>query len=171
MTAAAWITLGLATASFVVSSLVVSRVPSRIAVHWDAAGRADGFASRTLCLSGLPSLIGAVALLFLFPSRKVVDNTGYQQGVDSLLVAVAGLMLAVHVLIVVASLEAGHEISMVWLMALLGVFFMVCLYRPLRGVAPCNRTYNATPRQLRLSAPPCQCFRRITSPESARRGR
>jgi len=117
-----WATAGLAAAASAVSYAVWTGVPDPMPIHWSASGRADGYASRSLTLMILPALMALIAALIQVPSKV---DANYRRGLDVLMIVVAALLFAVHLLVVLTALEAGHKIPMAWLLVLLGVFFIV----------------------------------------------
>ena len=65
---------------FLVSAFFYPRVPDRIAIHWNAAGVADGYGSKTFGLFGLPAImLGAVifvgVMLKLDPRSRNIDRS------------------------------------------------------------------------------------------------
>lgn len=117
-------TSAMAAAAILASAASWARLPEPMVIHWDAAGRADGFASRALSLSLLPALMSLLALVLRLPPAGLEQGKP-RDGVDRAMVLVAALMLAVHLLIIVTSLEAGQTIPSALLLGMLGAFFVM----------------------------------------------
>eukprot|EP00962_Isochrysis_galbana_P023794 scaffold7237_cov137-Isochrysis_galbana.AAC.2 len=121
-----WTAAGFTAAAILLSIAARSHVPNPMPIHWNASGQPDGYASRVVSLSLLPVLMGIMTLLLHVPTKivtddgkprrsvdviMVVDDGRSRQNVDAVMVACTGIMLAVHVLIVLTSLEGGQAIS------------------------------------------------------------
>ncbi len=65
---------------FILSAAFYSRLPERMAIHWDAAGNANGFASKTMAAFGVPALFVAAILFVNFristdPNQQNIDRS------------------------------------------------------------------------------------------------
>lgn len=70
----------LTVAPFAVSGVFYSRVPDRVAVHWDINGQANGFASKQFGLFALPTiLLGSILLVNVVfavdPKHQNIDRS------------------------------------------------------------------------------------------------
>ena len=108
---------------FLISAAFYSRVPDRIAVHWDAAGVANGYGSKAFGLFFLPAvMLGAAVLvsvmLRLDPRSRNIDRSPQmKRAVLWFLVALANVM---DVLIILNALNFRFNMSAV-VFALVGL--------------------------------------------------
>lgn len=70
----------LAVAPFAASAALYSRLPKQVAIHFDAEGNANGFASRAFAAFGLPALFFGLlvfvnAMLYLDPKWKNINHS------------------------------------------------------------------------------------------------
>jgi uncharacterized membrane protein len=86
-------------------------------IHWNAFGQPDSYAARWVSLSLLPLLMGITTVLLHIPTKTVVDDGKSRNNVDAVMLVVAGMMLGVHLLVIVTSVQA---ISTAWVLALMG---------------------------------------------------
>lgn len=108
---------------FLISAAFYSRVPDRIAVHWDGAGVANGYGSKTFGLFALPAIMFAAAVLVsvmlkLDPrSQNISRSPQMKRAVQWFLVLLANAM---DVLIILNALNVRFNMSMI-VMALVGI--------------------------------------------------
>ena len=106
------IALALAAVAAVAGVVARPDLPADVAIHWDAAGRADGFAPRWVALTLLPAL--AVVLLTLFSVLPRIDPLGenirqFRPTYDWFAVLTVGVLAYAHG--VVLALNLGYEFS------------------------------------------------------------
>lgn len=108
---------------FLISAAFYSRVPDRIAVHWDAAGAANGYGSKAFGLFSLPAImLGAAVLvnvmLRLDPRSRNIDRSPKMKlAVRWFLVLLANVM---DVLIILNALDFRFNMSAA-VFALIGI--------------------------------------------------
>ena len=109
---------------FVILAVVWTQLPESVPIHWDAAGKADGYGAKSslLWLAALPLFIVAV----FFFIKKVDPKQKLQQmgkKIDALELILTGLMLAIAVFGIYSSVK--QESSMPSLAIIFGVFFVL----------------------------------------------
>jgi uncharacterized membrane protein len=77
----------LAVVPFLISAAFYSRLPETVAVHWNAAGQPNGYASKTFAAFGLPAIMfGAILLVNLTlrfdPRRQNIDRSPQMKAVS-----------------------------------------------------------------------------------------
>ncbi len=77
----------LAVVPFLISAAFYSRLPETVAVHWNAAGQPNGYASKTFAAFGVPAMMLGVILLvnlaFRFdPRRQNIDHSPQMKAVS-----------------------------------------------------------------------------------------
>lgn len=109
-----------------ISITVGTRMPEKMAVHWNAAGQADGYACRTWGVFGLPLLGLLLALLFLVipridPLRENIRLFAKQYyRLTTLLLA---FLLAMHCYVLLWNAGARIPVSMVMIPCLAALLF------------------------------------------------
>lgn len=99
---------------FLISAAFYSRVPDRIAVHWDAAGVANGYGSKAFGLFSLPAIMFGAAVLVnvmlkLDPRSRNIDRSPQtKRAVLWFLVILANVM---DVLIILNALNFRFNMS------------------------------------------------------------
>lgn len=118
-----WLSLGLSGAGLLASLVLWNEIPNPMPVHWNASGQADGYMPRALGLMLMPVVsVGLTALLAALAKRMSQPNAQRAMWRTTTLMSV--FMLAVHGLMIKASLTAGHGLSMGVMMFLMGALFL-----------------------------------------------
>lgn len=94
---------GALAASAAASLLAYGRLPDRMAIHWNAAGAADGAVSKPLALSIFPAVIALVWVIFVVDHR--IDPLGpkireFGQYHDAFAAATMGFLAYCHVFVI-----------------------------------------------------------------------
>lgn len=128
---------------FLISAAFYSRVPDRIAVHWNGAGAADGYGSKAFGLFGLPAIILAAAVLVkimlkLDPRSQNIDRSPQMKGISLWFIVI--LANAMDVLIILNALNVRFNMSMIVMVlvgagiALIGNYLPKCKYNYTMGI-------------------------------------
>lgn len=118
-----WISYGLAAAALVVSVTTWTQVPNPMPLHWNALGEADGFGPRALGLLMMPALVATLAPFIAWICNRRVDTAQGKRAVDIIIVSMSAFMLGMHVLMVEAALSPTAQLSIAWVMSLMGTMF------------------------------------------------
>lgn len=117
-----WLSIGLAGAGLLASLVWWNQVPNPMPVHWNASGQADGYMPRALGLTLMPLVsVGLTALIGALAKRMAQPNARRAMMRSATLTSL--FMLAVHGLMIKASLTEGHALSMGVMMFLMGALF------------------------------------------------
>jgi uncharacterized membrane protein len=114
-------------ASVLITAYFYGDLPQDVAMHWNSAGDANGFADKSWSMFLLPA-IGALLSLLLFalpsidPLRK--GFTDFRKGYDLLVVTVAGFLSLLQVLVVIWNLGWHFDFSR-FMAPTIGTFFIV----------------------------------------------
>ncbi|QAT49237.1 DUF1648 domain-containing protein [Caproiciproducens sp. NJN-50] len=108
---------------FLISAAFYSRVPDRIAVHWDGAGTANGYGSKAFGLFALPAIMLAASVLVsvmlkLDPRSQNINRSPQMKSISLWFIVI--LANAMDVLIILNALNVRFNMSMI-VMALVGV--------------------------------------------------
>lgn len=108
---------------FLISAVFYSRVPDRIAVHWNASGVADGYGSKAFGLFALPAIMLAVAVLVsvmlkIDPRSQNINRSPQMKRAAQWFIVI--LANAMDVLIILNTLKVRFNMSMA-VMALVGI--------------------------------------------------
>jgi uncharacterized membrane protein len=123
-------TLGIAALAGAASVVAAPELPAEVAIHFDASGQPDDYASRTLALVLVPALAAGIALLFaVIPT---IDPLGenvakFQTAYDATAVATVAFLAYVHGLLL--AYNAGVEFHLVQALApaMAGLYYVVGL--------------------------------------------
>lgn len=104
--------------SFGSSMFVSSRMPEKMASHWNEYGRADGYSNKTVALYVIPGTEVAVLLLLVFlprvdPLKGNIEK--FKSTYDLFLVGFTGFMTYLHILTLTWNLGARINMT-VWMM-------------------------------------------------------
>ncbi len=108
-----WLEVSIVAAAFAMTALAYPALPAVIPTHWNAAGVADGFMSKTRGAFVLPAVMAAMALfLAVLPrvSPRGFEMSGFASAYTAMRRGVLLFLLYVHALALYAGL--GHEVSM-----------------------------------------------------------
>ena len=114
-------------AMFVAAILIWPSVPSRIPVHWNAAGKVDGYGGKAEGLLLLPAIALGIYLLLLFIPRIDPGRANYVQFSGPYLIvryAVLVMMAAIDALILLAIKGVGFDMTRV-ILGVMGLLFIV----------------------------------------------
>jgi uncharacterized membrane protein len=103
-------------------------LPDQIAIHFNAAGAADGFADKTSGLLIIPLLFAGLNILF--KSIPWIDPLGenieeFQDTYEKLVIAVLGFMVYIQALIVFWNLEASFTVTQALVPAIAGLYYFM----------------------------------------------
>lgn len=110
----------------VLSAALYSQLPDRIAIHWDFAGNADGYAGKSMGAFGLPLLLLILQLVVCFgvfsdPKRK--NQSAAMRTISIWIIPVLGLVLQPMTLLS----ALGHDVPITTVvMLIVGVLFIIC---------------------------------------------
>ncbi|MGN0658465.1 MAG: SdpI family protein [Emergencia sp.] len=110
----------------VLSAALFSQLPDRIAIHWDFAGNADGYAGKAMGAFGLPLLLLILQLVVCFgvfsdPKRK--NQSAAMRTISIWIIPVLGLVLQPMTLLA----ALGHDVPITTVvMLIVGVLFIIC---------------------------------------------
>lgn len=115
----------LAALPFVFSALFYSRMPEQTAVHWDAAGNPNGYASRAFAAFGLPAILLGAAVLVRFiisadPKRQNIERSPQVKRISVWSVVI--LANVVQGIVIFSALDYKINVSFV-VTLLIGVLF------------------------------------------------
>lgn len=102
-----YIPLAFIAGAYIFSATVYSRLPDRVATHWNIHGQVDGWMSRPWSTLLLPTIALAVwALLVWLPSidPKHENYAKFRDTYDLVVAVVIGFMVSIHVLILGVSI-------------------------------------------------------------------
>ena len=128
---------------FLVSAAFYSRVPDRIAVHWNGSGIADGYGSKAFGLFTLPVIMFAAAVLVSIMlkidprSRNIDRSPQMKRAVQWFLVILANMM---NLLIILNALNVRFNMSMIVMalvgtgIAVMGNYLPKCKYNYTMGI-------------------------------------
>ena len=114
-------------AAFALSLAAYSQLPSTIPIHWNMAGKADGFAPKLWGAFLMPLLMAGIALILLIAPR--ISPSGFELDKDSrgyvaISLSVLVFLLAVHIFALYAALNE-HTTFPHALPVLLGALFAI----------------------------------------------
>jgi uncharacterized membrane protein len=112
-------------ASFAVAIYFYNVLPDRIATHWNAAGEADGFSSRTNVFS-IPALIAGMSALLVFlpkldPLKKNISK--FRRYYDGFILAFVFFMLYLYLLTLLWNLDYRFNMVQALVPAFAFLFF------------------------------------------------
>lgn len=102
-----------------------------VPVHWGADGTADGFASKTWGLLGLPLITTGLTLLLAFLPRIEPRRQNLARSATAYVgigIATLVFMLGVHVVAVMAALEREVDMGLMAVIGISGLFLVVGNY-------------------------------------------
>ena len=96
-------------------------MPARVPIHWNAAGRVDGWGPSWVNAFLVPAIAGFVYLLFLYlplidPSRR--NYPRFEGSLRALRALIVGFLVLVHVVVVAASMGYPVKVDLVIRLAL-----------------------------------------------------
>lgn len=103
------------------SALFWSAVPDPMPVHWDAHGVANGWAPKAVGLLLMP-VIGVLTSAITYWAMSKGKAGKYS---DVATVGIGGFLMAMHALMIHASLSAGHGLDMAGMAVLMGSLSLV----------------------------------------------
>src|SRR3989339_736177 len=114
-------------ASFLFTFLIFSLLPDKVAIHWNAAGKADGFSDKSPGIFILPGILVFLYFLFLvIPKIDPLNNniTSFHNSYGYIMLAIIVFIAYLHVLVLIYNL--GHQFNMT-IMMLPGFVFLFYL--------------------------------------------
>ena len=124
-----WIVLVILTAiSLVIGLAVYGLLPEQVASHWNAQGEADGYSSALSGILLLPAIMVGTALLMMFipaidPMKENI--AAFREDYNSMIVAMAGFMLYLHILTLLYNLNVDFEMNSLLAPGFGGLFFLI----------------------------------------------
>lgn len=107
--------------SFAISLNIADKLPETIAVHFDAAGEPNGYASKTSALYELPAVIIAVfsIMVLIFKARlnnpKYSEESKKREGVTSIIMILTAIFVGIaHYLMINQSLHPEESFNTVF---------------------------------------------------------
>ncbi len=116
--------------AWVVGAVAYPVAPESVAIHWNAAGVADGYTSKLLGLFFVPAL-AAVTVGLLHGLLRVDPRTdGMPEGSGVILVGIAGFLLYLQLVVVGLALGYVDSINRVLFPGMGGLFVLIGLWLP-----------------------------------------
>jgi uncharacterized membrane protein len=122
-----WLGGLIALAGLVYAAAVYSRLPDRVASHWDASGRVNGTMPKPWGVLLLPIVMSLLWLLFLVLPRmspRGFEMGSFERAWGVISVAVLAFLLFVEILTLQAA-RGGANLSPRWIFAAIGLLFAV----------------------------------------------
>ncbi len=120
--------LALTGVAIVASAILAPALPDTVPTHWDVSGRADAFGPKWMNLLIMPAvMLVFTALIFILPtiSPKHFHPARFAPTWNYVMVAVEGLFLAMHLIILDATRSGTFEISRLMPAALFAFFILM----------------------------------------------
>ena len=114
-------------AGVALSAAAFTHLPARVAVHWNANGAPNEFASRTVAACVVPAvMIALIALYAVIPriSPRGFEVEGSSRAYAAIALMILLFLLAVHVVIILTALRVAPSIGVI-MPLLLGILFAV----------------------------------------------
>jgi len=111
-----WLPVSFITGAWLFSISVYSRLPDRVAVHWNLSGEPNRYASRVEGAFLLPALMAALYLIMQwYPSRdpRAANIAKFRGAYDTIVAATIAFLGVVHVLVLGQSLGWRVDITTV----------------------------------------------------------
>lgn len=112
---------------FALSVIFYSRLPDRMAIHWNAAGEANGYASRPVAAFGIPAFFLLITFLVNFaisadPRKKNIDKSPEMKRISRwIIVIVANLGQSASIM---NALNVKVNVSF-YMLFLMGILFVI----------------------------------------------